>query len=582
MDKLSLLVAVSYHRVSSKAQTAEGRSGLDRQEQALQRWLLDHPGYQLEDRLVDAGVSGGGKNRKFGALGWFLKQGHEGRWQPGTVLVVETFSRFSRERITDVMKTLLELWDLGLAIAFCDQGGEILTSLEQGSGTVYRVIGAADQAHREWLEKRDRAKGSSEFKRRLIREGQKPFLERSKEKQRSDYPFWLDFNAKENTFKENKHANWVSQVFLWAQDVGSTTIAQRLKAQGVRSPVDGKKFYTAPSIVSLLRNPAVIGSRQLYTGNKPVGEPLPGVYPPIISEDNWKLARKAIEHRHAGQAAVASPKMHNLFQKRIFCAHCQGLVGVYRSEREMANGEKKAYPYLRCMNGHYDKEACPARRRTYQEDKILKRFQTFRWSDYFSDQKHGLEVTAARAEQLRAEDARNAAKLVLLNVKTALRSQVRSRGTIESFLEDELAAAEREYNEADLAVNRASLALATLQRRKTGHDAEKAIQGRIADFLSADRDDVSIRQDFNRWLFSENLVIEYNFEADAFEVGKGFIDGQGRLLELDQRLDDAAAFGIDIGDFRRIVDDYDKAIEGQLADPKRYKAVQVEPDSLPG
>jgi len=33
------------------------------------------------------------------------------------------------------------------------------------------------------------------------------------------------------------------------------------------------------------------------------------------------------------------------------------------------------------------------------------------------------------------------------------------------------------------------------------------------------------------------------------------------------------------GDFRRIVDDYDKAIEGQLADPKRYEPVQVEPDA---
>ena len=33
------------------------------------------------------------------------------------------------------------------------------------------------------------------------------------------------------------------------------------------------------------------------------------------------------------------------------------------------------------------------------------------------------------------------------------------------------------------------------------------------------------------------------------------------------------------GDFRRIIDDYDKAIDVQLADPKRYKAVQVEPDA---
>ena len=33
------------------------------------------------------------------------------------------------------------------------------------------------------------------------------------------------------------------------------------------------------------------------------------------------------------------------------------------------------------------------------------------------------------------------------------------------------------------------------------------------------------------------------------------------------------------GDFRRIVDDYDKAIEGQLVDPRRYERVRGEPDA---
>ena len=60
----------SYSRVSRDAQAGSDRSGLERQEQALQHWLADHPDYELAESLVDPGVSAGkGKQSTTGALG---------------------------------------------------------------------------------------------------------------------------------------------------------------------------------------------------------------------------------------------------------------------------------------------------------------------------------------------------------------------------------------------------------------------------------------------------------------------------------------------------------------------------------
>jgi hypothetical protein len=57
-------------------------------------------------------------------------------------------------------------------------------------------------------------------------------------------------------------------------------------------------------------------------------------------------------------------------------------------------------------------------------------------------------------------------------------------------------------------------------------------------------------QQFNRWLFAEGIVIAYDLIADGFELGTGQVSPQGLLVELDQVLEDAAAFGMDVDQVR--------------------------------
>jgi DNA invertase Pin-like site-specific DNA recombinase len=90
-------LAFSYCRTSTARQARAERSGIERQEEALARWLADHPGYALQEALVDAGVSAGrGKNRTTGALARFINGGRTGAIPPGSCLVVESMSRFTR------------------------------------------------------------------------------------------------------------------------------------------------------------------------------------------------------------------------------------------------------------------------------------------------------------------------------------------------------------------------------------------------------------------------------------------------------------------------------------------------------
>ena len=109
------LVAISYARVSTDEQSDEDRSGFERQEKAIASWLDAHPEYEL-DREIRAVGSGA----KAGRFEWFIEELQEGRLPPGTCLVVEKLSRFSREPVTEVLETLIRLFRAGGCVALAN------------------------------------------------------------------------------------------------------------------------------------------------------------------------------------------------------------------------------------------------------------------------------------------------------------------------------------------------------------------------------------------------------------------------------------------------------------------------------
>jgi DNA invertase Pin-like site-specific DNA recombinase len=554
------LVAVAYSRVSTGKQSAEDRSGLERQEQAIAAWIQAHPDYELDREIRHVG-----SGAKAGRFEWFVEELQQGRLPQGTCLVVEKISRFSREPVTDVLETLIRLFRAGGTIAACELGGEVLADLNGQNGAVFMLVGAIQRARGEWEERRDRKLGSDRKKRRLIAEGSKPFRNRQKGTTKAMYPFWLDFDERAGRFKPNDQAKWVKQAFLWAQEVGSTTIARRLKAEGIRCPTDRSKALAASRIVNLLKDRAVLGERQHVDANgRPTGDPVPGVYPPVVTEAEWLLARQAVEKRYAGQVSTGSQR-HNLFEGRIFCPHCCGRIGLYRSKVKLADGTDKHYPYLRCMTREKDRDACPAKRRAYDELRLLKRLEGFRWAEYFSDAKHEADLVDARDRLLKAQELRSASERQIKNLRdAALKLMREGKAEMAGLAEDDLQRAQADFTNAQAAENIARGALDALKRRRTGKDAERAIRKRVAAFLASDREDLESRHEFNRWLYAEGLVVVFDLIRDTVEVGTGTVNRQGQIVEIDQRLEDAAAFGIGVDAFREFIEERDRAIAAQL------------------
>ena len=109
--------------------------------------------------------------------------------------------------------------------------------------------------------------------------------------------------------------------------------------------------------------------------------------------------------------------------------------------------------------------------------------------------------------------------------------------------EEELQKALQVQEEAQMAESIAATALEALGRRRTGKDAQRAIQARVEAFMNSERTELDARVEFNRWLYRESLVIVFDFDRDQIEVGTGEPSSDGRLSELDQRLDDLAGLG---------------------------------------
>jgi hypothetical protein len=535
------LVAISYARVSTGTQASDDASGLERQELAIAGWLRAHPEYELDREIKHVG-----SGAKAGRFEWFIDELQRGRLPRGTCLVVEKISRFSREPVTKVLETLIALFNAGGAIAACELGGEVLTDFDGQNGAVFILVGAIQRARGEWEERRDRKLGSDARKRRLIAEGEKPFKARGKGARHASYPFWLDFDERSGQFKTNSHADWVHNIFLWAQEVGAVEIARRLKDRGHRLPTSPKNVISTSRVTTLLRNRAVLGERQHYSKRKPTGDPVPGVYPPIVTTQEWSLAWDAITARNSRMGAVAHTQMHNLFEGRIYCAACMSRIGYGTSRCRLASGEYRRYFYWRCNGRFKDRGSCSAPNRTYDEERLLQRIQTFRWADYFTDVKHDAELAAARSRLLQAQAARADAEREITNIRQSAIQLIRDgKAAMAALAEDDLNRAQGVYSEAIADETSAELALDRLQRRRTGTQAAKAIQDRVAAFMASDRNDIEQRQQFNRWLYAERIVAVYDLSTDVIELGLGTFNQMGELVELDQVKDDAAAFGLD-------------------------------------
>ncbi|MBK2495595.1 recombinase family protein [Klebsiella pneumoniae] len=109
--------AISYIRFSTKIQSVGDST--KRQSKYINDWLKRNPDYYLDEslRFQDLGISGfSGANAKSGAFGEFLAAVESGYIEAGSVLLVESLDRVSRQDIDTAGEQLRKILRSGVEV----------------------------------------------------------------------------------------------------------------------------------------------------------------------------------------------------------------------------------------------------------------------------------------------------------------------------------------------------------------------------------------------------------------------------------------------------------------------------------
>jgi DNA invertase Pin-like site-specific DNA recombinase len=161
-----VIEAISYKRFSSTIQLAGDSL---RRQIAVTEAYCKRQGLNLIDSYFDPGVSGfNGANLNDGtALRALLDAAKDGKFRPGTHLVVESLDRLSRADISVAVRLFLDLLDAGLVIVTLIDGEQVFTKdrVDNDMSAIVIAILLLMRANHESRVKRERALQSHKVRR---------------------------------------------------------------------------------------------------------------------------------------------------------------------------------------------------------------------------------------------------------------------------------------------------------------------------------------------------------------------------------------------------------------------------------
>jgi DNA invertase Pin-like site-specific DNA recombinase len=301
----------SYIRFSHPNQSAG--DSFQRQVERAADWCRRR-GLTLDSSLTlhDLGVSAfKGHNAAVGNFRTFLDAVKTGRVPPGSVLIVESFDRISRQGIDegyDIVKSILKS---GVKIVTLSPEREFdreaTRSLSKGALEIQLIL---ERAAEESERKSDRVGAAWSRKQRAAAE--KTLVTRC-------LPSWLTLANGKPAVVPAK-ARTVRYLFELARaGYGARRIAQRLNAEGV--PVLGRTrmrrqsvaaagtgaraagpvVWTEPTVLYILTSRTVLGEYQAHRGRgrqrERVGDPVAGYYPGVVSAADFHAVGKLLRAR---------------------------------------------------------------------------------------------------------------------------------------------------------------------------------------------------------------------------------------------------------------------------------------------
>lgn len=269
--------AVTYQRFSSQAQL--GNSSLDRQTDSQKNWLKQNPDVVVIDSFVDEAMSGwSGKNLENGSLGVLMQAIEDNIIQAGTLILVEHFSRLTRQNIDQAEELVKKIWKAGISLVTVRDNQLYPPEAVNDMPLRIRLIVEMEQAWRESEWRSAKVKASYVKREKDAKKGITPKMRR---------PFWLD---KEGNLNENHVV--IKDIFNWymeglgqqriivrlkekytgikqVQTLNPSTVMKWLQADVVRGYWRGNKVYEAAVDDQLFYDVQIVHKSRLYENVKP-------------------------------------------------------------------------------------------------------------------------------------------------------------------------------------------------------------------------------------------------------------------------------------------------------------------------
>ncbi|MBV7300190.1 recombinase family protein [Enterovibrio sp. NIFS-20-8] len=318
--------AVTYQRFSSERQI--NNSSLERQTDAQRAWLAMNKDVVVIDSFVDEAISAwNGSNVEKGSLGRLLQAIEDGFIPNGTLILVEQFSRLSRQNIDKTEELLRRIWAAGVTLVTVRDNQlytpETINNLPQRIKLLVEIESAFRDS--EW--RSAKVRGSYEKREREAKLGIVPRMRRR---------FWLDKDG-----RLNEHHIAVKDIFNWYIDgFGQTAIIKKLRA---KYPDEKFAQNMDPSSVTRIIKSEV--AKGYWRDCK--------VYEPAVDEATFTMAQQVLDSR-----LVKNVQEDRQWPLRglVICEICGGGMSIQQTGDTL--------PLFRCSN-HRRSKSCSRKTATF-------------------------------------------------------------------------------------------------------------------------------------------------------------------------------------------------------------------------
>ena len=348
--------AISYARYSSEGQS-EGDS-IRRQVEAAEAYAKANNLVIDKDRSFrDLGVSAWDKsNVRKGALGLFLRAVEDGKIEPGTTLIVESFDRLSRAKPREALGIFTNIINAGLVIVTLTKPPKVFSqkSLDDNNFQLIEALLDMHRAHQESERKSGLGTSNWNKKKGMAEQGQL---------MTARAPHWIKVTVDGNKGRyepgkrtaelvPDRAAVVLKMIDMAMHGVGNNTIIRTLHAEGIEAWSKSGKWQ--PSYVQkTLCNPALYGAIEVDEPLKESAEKqevkkvtLTDYYPPLIDKARFEYLRSIRTTRATRKTQSRKGKaVTNLFSGLLKCGYCHSPMTIAGYKAKKTGYDRK---YVAC------------------------------------------------------------------------------------------------------------------------------------------------------------------------------------------------------------------------------------------